>query len=127
MMLAGRNDIFRPEHIDTVVVLVCAPDSRLGRDMKDNVAAFRSAEDVVGSRQIPRPLLHAEGSQVRVSGSGKATHPGAALQEFAHNRTAEKSAAAGDEGFHRACCAAQRASFSRNILALCRISTGKAG
>src|SRR3546814_16202537 len=53
-----------------------------------------------------------------------------ALHQAAAQRAAEEAAAAGDEDLHRlllGCFAAHAASFSRPILALWRMSTGKRG
>ena len=51
----------------------------------------------------------------------------AAGQQPPDDRAAQEAAAAGHEGVHRTLPAAQSANFSRKILALWRISTGKRG
>src|SRR3546814_5081947 len=66
----------------------------------------------------------------RVQAAVEAHHFMPALHQAAAQRAAEEAAAAGDEDLHRlllGCFAAHAASFSRPILALWRMSTGKRG
>src|SRR3546814_7033742 len=66
----------------------------------------------------------------RVQAAVEAHHFMPALHQAAAQRAAEETAAAGDEDLHRlllGCFAAHAASFSRPILELWRMSTGKRG
>src|SRR5262249_12568062 len=80
-----------------------------------------------GIVQIAAHLLDAQSVQLRVIAAREASDRVSAGPQPAHDRSAEKTAAAGDERAHAhdgSFRAAHSASFSRPILALWRVSTG---
>src|SRR5262249_48072718 len=71
--------------------------------------------------------LHAQALQLRVAAAREAAHLMSFGQQGAHHRAAQETAAAGDQRLHLSFSSAHTASFSRKILALWRMSQGKAG
>ena len=83
---------------------------------------------VPGVGQVAAIAVDADGLQFRVVPPSEHADVVAALAQLARDRRAQEAAAAGDERAHQASsCSAQTASFSRKILALWRMSTGKDG
>ncbi len=95
--------------------------------MEDDVAPLHGAADRDGVGQVAADLLRADLGQPRVFAPREAPHLVAAIAQHAHDRPAEEPAAAGHQCPHRNLFAAQAASFSRKIFALCRMSTGNEG
>src|SRR3546814_2730160 len=93
-------------------------------------AALGGADHGVAIGQVAAEVGDAELVEHRVQAAVEAHHFMPALHQAAAQRAAEETAAAGDEDIHRlllGCFAAHAASFSRPILALWRMSTGKRG
>ena len=95
--------------------------------MKDRIATGGSLDYRFPVGQIALKLFHAHSRQGRMLTTGEAAHLIATFPQHSHNNPAKKAATAGNKRLHESLSFAHTASFSRNILALWRISTGKAG
>src|SRR3546814_434405 len=113
-----------------MIAVVVAPGTGLGGVVEDRLAALCGADHRVAIGQVAAQLVYAEPVEHRVQAAVEAHHFMPALHQAAAQRAAEETTAAGDEDLHRllrSCLAAHAASFSRPILALWRMSTGKRG
>jgi len=72
-------------------------------------------------------LRHAKRIECGITAAGETSNARAAFAQAANEGGAKKAAAACNQRLHASCSAAHTASFSRKILALCRMSTGKFG
>src|SRR3546814_7833209 len=113
-----------------MIAVVVAPGAGLGGVVEDRLAALRGADHGVAIGQVAAQLAYAELVEHRVQAAVEAHHFMPALHQAAAQGAAEETTAAGHEDFHRllpSCFAAHAASFSRPLLALWRMSTGKRG
>src|SRR5579885_3573287 len=101
---AGVQDVHGADDVGQEVVPLAAGDARPG-----------GAADATELRNVPLVLHDSEGIQLRVAAARQADHLIAALNQAAHDGTAEKTAAAGNERLHDVFLAAQAANFWRKI------------
>src|SRR5258708_2392942 len=121
------KDSLRTNNIGFVESRIPAQNAGLGGEMENQVAPLRRGHDRLPVSQVAPTDLHAPGAKVRIFSTRKTAYGVAALQQTFDNSPAQKPASSRNERSHGNCLAAQSASFSRKILALCRMSTGNAG
>src|SRR5690606_27435554 len=129
---AGGEHVGRALHVGVEVLLEAAPGTGLGGDVEHRVLALAGVQHGLELGEVAAQLAHAERVQFGIVATVEAGGRVAALDQPAADRLAEEAAAAGDQDVHAPSslpsrCAAKRASASRPILALWRMSTGNAG
>ena len=127
---AGIEHVLRADHIGLVVAVVTAPCAGFRRVVEHGIEATgKCSEHRIAIGQIARDLAHAECIQRRIVPAIEAGDVMSARNQPSTERLAEETATAGHEDLHslsfKGCFAAHAASFSRPILALWRMSTGK--
>ena len=94
---AGVEDVLRADDVRLIVVFVRAPDSGLGGDMKDYVAAADRCLDDPCIGQATLDLFDAELFQVRIMLPRDAANFGSSIEQLPDDGAAKEAAAAGDE------------------------------
>jgi len=98
--------------------------------VEDGIDALRRMHHRMAIGEVALHLPHAEFAQHWVVSAVEADDLMPALDQSAAERLSQETTAAGDEDLHAGCSSwfvAHAASFSRPILALWRMSTGKPG
>src|SRR5690606_22294442 len=127
---AGMQHVVRAGHVGRVVALVAAPGPGLGGAVEHGIEAARRGQHRLAIGEVAADLAHAERLELRVLAAVEARHLVPTLDQAATQCLPEETAATADQDPHRlppVFAAAHRASVSRPILALCRMSTGKRG
>ena len=127
MVPYGRQHIFRADDVCLVKRLEGPPRFDLCRHVKDDVAAVDSPRDGVGFGDVAPDLLDTKFIQFRVDSALKGVNGPATVHQSTHDGSSEEPSPAGNQCFHEATRgAAHAANAPRSILALWRMSTGKA-
>src|SRR6478735_743859 len=131
MRAAGGDDVVGPNDVGAVVAVVTTPRAGLGGVVEDRLASARRGDHRIAVGEVALALFDLQRIQRRMPGATEAAHVVAARDQAPAQRLAEEATTTGDEEFHRRwrrnSDAAHRASVSRPILALWRMSTGKRG
>src|SRR5690606_16759141 len=125
---AGLEHVARADHVGLVIAVVAAPGAGLGGVVEDGVDASGRRAHGIAVGQVALHLAHAQRVERRIVAPVEAGDLMPAFDQATAQGLAEETPTPGDEQLHAWLLrAAQRASDSRPILALWRMSTGNFG